>query len=66
MDERLRSSKAEAIAATGFSYLAVHAFPVPEQELLYPTIGVACRVAGTVLLGVSPMPAPRETDADVG
>jgi hypothetical protein len=58
-----RSVAGVVLAAAGFGYLAVHAFPVPHEELLWPTVGVASLVVGSALLRVG-VPLPRRRTLD--
>lgn len=48
------------LSAVGFAYLAVHAFPVPDEELVWPLVGVVSLLTGAALLRVG-IPRPRRT-----
>ena len=53
------------LAAGGLASIADQAFPVQGEQLLWPSIGVACVVAGAILLRVDPI-APLRRRADPG
>jgi fucose 4-O-acetylase-like acetyltransferase len=50
-------------AAAGLGILAREAFPVQGEQLLWPSIGVACVVAGAIVLRLNPL-APLRRSAD--
>jgi fucose 4-O-acetylase-like acetyltransferase len=55
------------LAAAGLGILAREAFPVQGEQLLWPSIGVACVVAGTIVLRLDPLgPIRRPSDPAMG
>jgi fucose 4-O-acetylase-like acetyltransferase len=55
------------LAAAGLGILARQAFPVQGEQLLWPSIGVACVVAGAVALRLDPLaPLRRPAEPDAG
>ncbi len=53
------------LAAAGLAILAREAFPVQGEQLLWPSIGVSCVVAGAAVLRLDPI-APLRRLADPG
>jgi peptidoglycan/LPS O-acetylase OafA/YrhL len=53
------------LAAAGLAVIAREAFPVQGEQLLWPGIGVACVVAGAILLRLDPI-APLRKPKDPG
>lgn len=53
------------LAAAGLAIIAREAFPVQGEQLLWPSVGVACVVAGALVLRLDPV-APLRRPADPG
>jgi fucose 4-O-acetylase-like acetyltransferase len=54
------------LAAAGLAIIADQAFPVQGEQLLWPSIGVACVVAGAIFLRMDPIAPLRKKAADPG
>jgi fucose 4-O-acetylase-like acetyltransferase len=55
------------LAAVGLAIIAREAFPVQGEQLLWPSIGVTCVLAGAIFLRVDPIaPLRRPADAGIG